>query len=195
MLKVLRLIIEGAVVQCDCGEVKEVRRGNLKNGSTLSCGCMIRKKTSARSTTHGDARSHRLTLTYKSWRAMLDRCGLEAHEAFARYGGAGIRVCDRWLESYENFKADMGTRPSKNHSLDRKDNKGNYEPGNCRWATRSQQGRNKSSNRMLEIDGLVKCVAEWAEISGISTAAIYSRLKLGWNAKNAVFTDVKRVNR
>lgn len=127
--------------QCDCGETSVVRGILLLNGNTRSCGCLSKESSAAvcRSrATHGG----RDTPEYGVWWSMRQRCDNPANKAFANYGGRGIRVCERW-QSFENFRADMGMRPSDELSIDRIDNDGNYEPGNCRWATAKEQRANQ----------------------------------------------------
>lgn len=118
--------------------------------------------------------------TYVSWKAMIHRCTHSTHPAYHRYGGRGIRVCDRWIGSLVDFVADMGERPSRAHSIDRIDVNGNYEPGNCRWATRLEQGVNKSTNRYVNHDGMRLSVREWSRRTGIGATTIRQRLDLGW---------------
>lgn len=112
--------------------------------------------------------------TYKSWRAMLERCYDEGNGSFSRYGGRGISVCERWRNSYDDFVDDMGLRP-EGTTIDRIENDGNYEPRNCRWATKKQQDTNRRDNR--KIDG--RTVTELAEISGIGKATLSYRLNQG----------------
>jgi hypothetical protein len=134
---------------CDCGVSKFVRTGALLAGRTVSCGCArkaanVRDK--LRNRQHGHAINYALSPTYHSWRGMKDRCRYPSNASWRNYGGRGIRVCDRW-KVFENFLEDMGERPI-DHTLDRVDPDGNYEPGNCRWATRIQQQReNRRSTR------------------------------------------------
>lgn len=120
------------------------------------------------------------TPEYAAWVNMKERCGNPKLRDYHRYGGRGIRVCDRWNDSYEAFLSDMGRRPSPSHSLDRYPNSdGNYEPGNCRWATRIEQARNKSDNRRVIVNGAAVCITEAAEMTGVSRKTIARRLDTG----------------
>jgi hypothetical protein len=126
-------------VRCDCGTEKTVRYGDLRSGDTVSCGCLRNERVSAAVKTHGLTR----TPIYRVWHNMRARCTYPNHRSWPRYGGRGIRVCDEW-SSFGQFFADFGhTWPGDGYQLDRIDNDGNYEPGNVRWATRSEQARNK----------------------------------------------------
>lgn len=129
----------------------------------------------------------RNTPTYRSWSAMRNRCEKPKDSMFYRYGGRGIKVCERWM-SFPNFLDDMGERP-EGMTLDRIDSDSDYSPENCTWATRKEQNRNKPNNRMLTIYGLTMCLAEWAEIVAHETRydTIKSRLNRGWSDKEAVF--------
>lgn len=123
---------------------------------------------------HGLTRSP----AWNAWNAMRRRCLKPVYENFKHYGGRGITICDRWQE-FSAFLADMGQPPSPAHSLEREDNDGNYEPGNCRWATGKEQCNNRRNNVLLTIGGETKTVAEWADASGIKYATIYMRIKRG----------------
>ena len=134
-------------VRCDCGQEKAIRSASFYSGHLKSCGCLKVEKFIARTLKHGHAAHGRTTKTYRAGHDAIERCSRPTHGRFPDYGGRGIDVCQRWRESFENFLADMGEPDDRSLSLDRIDNDGNYEPGNCRWATRSQQQRNKRRAR------------------------------------------------
>lgn len=135
------------------------------------------------------------TITYVSWEAMNQRCYDRKSINYRRYGGRGVMVCQRWRESFPSFLADMGERPSLAHSLDRIDNNGPYEPGNCRWATDKQQSRNRANNRLLTYKGETRCVMEWAEILGLSKHTIFNRLREGWAVERIMTTPQQKKTR
>lgn len=144
---------------------------------------------------HGHWARGKRTGTYLSWAAMKARCYCPSTTDYAKYGGRGVVVCERWMD-FENFLADMGERPAGT-SIDRHPNKyGNYEPGNCRWATRKQQQRNLRSNTLIEFNGETLCIAEWAERLGMSQSTLYCRLiKHRWPLERAMTTPVGRYSR
>jgi hypothetical protein len=129
---------------CDCGNTVDVIASRFNTGKTRSCGCLRVLRTIQRCTTHGDANHHHRTAEYRAWLGMKARCFKPTTTEYHRYGGRGITVCERWKTSFKSFLQDLGRKPSKRHSLDRFDNDGDYEPGNCRWATRKQQNKNKT---------------------------------------------------
>ncbi|MNE26673.1 hypothetical protein D3C80_1200490 [compost metagenome] len=145
---------------CECGNSGSTASYYLTTGGTTSCGCFHREmigRMGRDQATHGATRGGKLTATYSSWSAMRERVLSKTHHAYARYGGRGIEICERWLvgegllSGYECFLEDMGERPD-GHSIDRIDTNGNYEPGNCRWATPAMQARNAVDNKMSGMD-------------------------------------------
>jgi hypothetical protein len=173
---------------CDCGKVVVKRGSHLRLHSVQSCGCLGRELAASRNKLlflrHGLCGSP----TYESWSAMLARCTYVRHPAWDRYGGRGITVCEKW-KSFENFLVDMGLRP-EGATIDRIDNDKNYEPGNCRWATPSEQQNNMSTNRVLEWNGTKQTLSQWARITGIKNTTISERLKRGWSVEDALSKKV-----
>lgn len=157
-------------VECDCGTKKAVQSRHLLSGAVVSCGC--HRKTN--STSHG---MHK-TRPYKIWHGMITRCTNPNRKEYKNYGGRGIVVCEMWHD-FRNFWEDMKDGYSDGLSIDRIDNDGDYEPGNCRWSTQKEQARNTSKNRMLYLDGKSVCIAEAAEITGINKFALRARLEKG----------------
>lgn len=165
---------------CDCGNTKVVNAKDMIRGSTKSCGCLLRDFNTTKNIAGA---KHRMcdSAEYHAWEGMKGRCYQPSYHNYKRYGGRGIRVCDHWRESFVAFYKDMGPRPSPKHSLDRyPNNDGNYEPGNCRWATWSEQAENRSSSphRDAHLFG-GKPLSEWFRITGIPVETLRSRLKRG----------------
>lgn len=160
---------------CDCGNESLVSGSSLRTGRQQSCGCLKLEKLIAREVTHGLSRS----TEYSIWNAMKYRCGNPNSDAFHRYGGRGINVCEAWIHSFENFLSDMGPRPSKNHTVERRDNSVGYSKENCYWATYREQNSNTRKNVTVDDNGETVTVAEWARRHGISPQTVYGRLRRG----------------
>lgn len=134
-------------------------------------------------TTHGMSMSYE----YIAWQNMKSRCFNKNNKKYAKYGAVGITVCDRWKTSFENFFADMGNRPSANHSIDRIDSRGNYSPENCRWADKKTQSENRPGwVNLIEFNGERKTITEWAKDIGIARKSLYDRFEFGWSIEEAL---------
>jgi hypothetical protein len=178
-------------VRCDCGTTKIVREHTIKYATAISCGCFFleldRKAIPTRSLTHGKSK----TRTWAIWCRMRNRCFNSRSPDFYLYGGRGITVCSRWLE-FENFLSDMGEAPA-GLSIDRINHNGNYEPGNCRWATPMQQGQNKRNNKTVILDGQRITVSEACRRLMVSPSTLYQYKKYhGRSYQEAVDYYVKR---
>lgn len=163
---------------CDCGTEKLVSGSALKRGRIKSCGCAqldAIKQTCKTNRTHCKSN----TPEYMVWRSMKKRCILQSHYSYKLYGGRGISICSRWLV-FENFLSDMGDRPSKDHSLERVDVNGNYEPSNCVWATAKEQANNRTNNIKIDFEGQSMTLANLAVKVGIHRMTIYWRYRQGW---------------
>ena len=130
------------------------------------------------------------TPEYRAWLHMKDRCFNPNNKQYLDWGGRGITVCDRWKNSFENFFADMGLKPTPKHSIDRIDNDGDYCPDNCRWSTSKDQNNNKRSNRLITIACVTLNIAQWAKEMGFAKSVIQNRLRDGWSEFDAVMTPV-----
>ena len=174
-------------VRCDCGIEKTVSGHDLRKPGRRACGCQTTDAVRAAATTHGQTG----TRTWRSWNSMVHRCMRPADPSWDRYGGRGIRICDRWLGpiGFENFLADMGERPSSK-TLDRVDVNGNYEPKNCRWATRNEQDNNKRTNLMLTLNGKRMSVSDWAHSRSMRPGTLFRRLHYGWSVEDAIMRPV-----
>lgn len=173
--------------KCDCGKEATVTQSNLKVGRTRSCGCLKIDETRKLLTTHGCTD----TVLHNLWMGMLSRCSNKNEKSYPRYGGRGISVCDRWKESFVNFKNDVGERPD-GCSLDRINNDGNYEPGNVRWATRAVQARNTRRTIMITAFGETLCIQDQANKFAIGASIVRSRINLGWSIEDALTTPPRR---
>jgi hypothetical protein len=149
--------------KCDCGNECKVYTICLTKGFIPPC------------------KSHGMTESkeYKAWCLMKSRCYVVHNNQYLRYGGRGIKVCDRWLHSFENFYADMGNKPTSKHTLDRKNSNEDYSPNNCRWATQKEQQGNRTNNRWHEYNGIKMILADWATYFGVTDSLIRMRMKRG----------------
>jgi hypothetical protein len=176
---------------CDCGNERVVDGSSLRIGKTRSCGCLTADVARERSTKHGHNTTAGKSPEYGAWASMVGRCTNPNNRSWGHYGGRGIAVCERWME-FENFLADMGNRPSSDHSLDRINNDGGYGPGNCRWATRAEQSRNRRNNRLVTINGRQQCVTDWLAEGCVSRGTFWVRTALlGWTTEEAIATPVR----
>lgn len=174
---------------CDCGNIHRCDMCNLKNGSTQSCGCLRDKLLQENHLTHGEASVHSKTKEYKTWVEIKTRCYNSKSKAYQYYGGRGISMCDRWRNSYENFLNDMGRAPSKSHSIDRIEVDKDYEPSNCKWATRIEQMNNTSRTMRVKYNGQIKPFSDWCRELGLNSDRVYQRIhKLKWSADEAFNT-------
>jgi hypothetical protein len=153
--------------RCDCGRTHNVRSAHLRSGAITSCGCRFR--------THGMTK----TTEYNSWTCMRDRCNSPGDIGYANYGGRGIKVCERWNDSFQNFIDDMGPKPSPRHTIDRIDGDGDYEPSNCRWATKREQRLNVRGIIRLTHGGETLTLNEWGQRLGINPQTITNRVRAG----------------
>lgn len=171
--------------QCKCGSLIIVPGTSLCTGNTRSCGCLHLSTV----TTHGQ--NYGNSMTYRIWQGMKQRCVNKNNPDYDNYGGRGIYVCERWMNSFECFVADMGECPSRKHSIDRRDNEGPYCMSNCRWATKVEQDRNKRTNHLITWQGETLCLTAWAERLSMSPATLWCRISK-WTLEQAMTTPVKK---
>lgn len=171
---------------CECGNTRIIAGTGLRAGRRKSCGCSSPKFTSKRLTTHGKSKNR----IYGIWQGIIFRCSNKSRgNERKNYFEKGIRVCEEWMK-FENFLADMG-EPENHLTLDRKEGDKGYSFDNCRWATMKQQANNKSGNRVIEYEGKVATVAEWAQEIGIKPNTLEYRLLRGWDIHRAITTPIQ----
>lgn len=173
---------------CDCGRRVTVSKYHL--AEKISCGCFRRP----RSHGFGVGDKSKRPPEYGVWCDMRRRCNSPNNQAYPRYGGRGIFVCERWSD-FGAFYSDMGSRPSPAHEIDRIDNSGPYSPENCRWVTVSENGSNKRNNVLLTHDGRTQTMAQWSREVGITEKQLRARIKLGWSHSDALTKPLKRDRR
>lgn len=174
--------------KCDCGNELVVQYGALGAGNTKSCGCLQRETASRQgkisNTSHGLSK----TPTYHAWLTMRQRCENPRTKSYKNYGARGISVCERW-QDFTNFIADMGEKPTPKHTVERKNNNGNYEPSNCKWATRKEQRNNTRTNRFVKFNGQNKTLPQWSETLGIAASILRARIdRYHWPIEKALTT-------
>lgn len=169
-----------AIFICQCGNQFECRITFVITGVVKSCGCARVKNAKKNFTIHGYTKNGNITSEYNAWNSMKSRCYIPKNKAYHNYGGRGIKVCDRWKNSFENFLTDMGLKHSPNHSLDRYPNyNGNYEPSNCRWATKKEQMENRRVSVYIIDDGVSISAKEYSKIKGIPYSTIMDQVHRG----------------
>lgn len=167
---------------------------NLTRGLSQSCGCLKVERTKASNTTHGYTRGKVVRSEYSTWQGMVSRCYNPNWINYAEYGGRGVAVCDRWrfgdstASAFECFIADMGDKPSPTHTLERIRNDEPYSPGNCTWASRTSQARNRRSNRPVIYRGQEMLLCDALDASGLSESGFYARVAKGWTDSEALET-------
>lgn len=171
---------------CECGKVNYPTTHQLLAGKVRSCGCQISVASKKRNYRHGFSGSPEHT----AWANMNYRCTNEKARNFEHYGGRGISVCERWANSFLNFLSDMGYRPSPQHTLERKDNSGNYCPENCEWANREIQYANRRGNIFLTFEGKSQTITQWAKEKGINANTLRARIARNW-PDSEIFSPLK----
>lgn len=183
------------VFQCSCGTILSLCLEGVTSGDTTSCGCYRTEALSARSILHGMRKSPE----YTSWALARARCYRPSCPVYPYYGGRGVRICARWQEpkgqGFLNFLEDMGRKPSPKHSLDRIDVNGDYCPENCRWATQTEQSRNRRTNILLTYNNKTMCSTEWAAEVGLAAECIRYRKEQGWSDEKTLTTPVRKTER
>lgn len=170
---------------CDCGNTAIVKVSKILNESTKSCGCLNSERSKK-----GFFFKHGLkkTMEYNSWTAMKDRCYNPNNNHYKSYGARGIIVCDKWKHDFMVFLSDMGKKPGKLYSIERENVNGNYEPSNCFWLANNLQGRNKTNNHYITLNGETKIMADWCIQYSIDASHVSTRLKRGWIIDERLFS-------
>lgn len=175
---------------CECGNERVLTYGKLAYGHTSSCGCLLRDKGRVQFTTHGLSK----TDEFKIWCGIKSRVYNPNVDSYSRYGGRGIAMCQRWLDSFENFLEDMGKRPSKRHSIDRfPDEDGDYGPENCRWALPKPQAERRSTSRWFEYKGERKVLSDWLKQFGVTYVGVSANLAKGISFEETIERLVNKV--
>lgn len=181
---------------CVCGKDIIALGSNIIRGDTQSCGCLQKERAAQAHFKHGGSSCKGHTKEYATWSRIKNRCCNPKSLDYLDYGGRGIKICDRWLDpehGFENFLADMGPCPSPKHSIERKDNDGDYCPENCVWATQKEQQNNRRNNHKIEFRGETKTLMQWSEEKGINRGTLRTRIEdLGWPIEKALNTPARK---
>lgn len=178
--------------RCVCGSVTDRSAANLRSGNSRSCGCSKSEFIREAITKHGHTTRRVRSPEYRAWSKMIARCYNPNDGRYVDYGARGIKVCAEWRESFELFLQSIGARPGPSYSVDRIDNNGNYERGNVRWATKTEQSRNRRNIITLDVFGRQVRLADAAEEFGIPRDVVYERLAKGWDACDALLTPKRK---
>jgi hypothetical protein len=175
------------ICKCDCGNIKEIIGADLRNGNTLSCGCL-----SSRTSEHNATKTHGLSksLIYNVYRSMLDRCNNESTKSYKDYGARGISVCNEWL-TFEGFYSDMGESYKQGLTIERINYDGNYCKDNCIWIPKRDQGLNKRNNKMVTYNGELVALVKICREKNLNCKTIKHRLNRGWDIEKALSTPIK----
>jgi len=172
---------------CDCGKTTKVRVGHLCAGKIQSCGCLANEMIGNRARRHGMHRSPE----WRSWMKMRGRCKDPNNNEFHRYGGSCVTICGAW-DNFAQFYADMGSKPTPKHSIDRIDPDGNYEPKNCRWADAITQANNHRNSKKITFSGLTMTPAQWERHLNLPRQIVNSRMRSGWIVEKTLTAPVRR---
>jgi hypothetical protein len=176
---------------CDCGNTCTRRTENFIKGKDQSCRCWGKEKSAVAGVKHG----YHKAKEYRTWHGIKQRCYNPKTTWFHIYGGKGVTMHESWRNDFMQFLKDMGFAPDKDSSIDRINSNGNYEPSNCRWATKTEQSNNTSRNRFLIVDGIRATMAEHARRLGVSRLLVKSRLTIGWGVEEAFKTPKMKANK
>lgn len=168
--------------RCECGKEEFVGEYKLRIGHSRSCGCLQSEVTTERSLKHGHSKRGERSRAYSVWRNIINRCTNPNVASYADYGGRGITICDRWLNSFENFLQDMG-EPPEGRTIDRIDNNKGYYRENCAWNTPVQQARNRRNSITLTFNGMTMTLPDWAELLDVPYSMLKERLYRGWSVE------------
>ena len=175
------------ICKCDCGNITIVQSSCLKRGHTKSCGCIRHEPPTNK--THGKSR----TRLYTIWRAIIERCYNPQHKHYKNYGGRGIAICEEWLNDTQAFfKWAIESGYREDLTIDRIDANGNYEPSNCRWATRKEQANNRRGNHLVTYNGKIQTIAQLADEIGMDSNVLRARINNNWTIERAINTPIRK---